>query len=120
MVSPAPSSSAVHCPSSPKICRASDTAANATEIGLDMGKWKACYSANKFKGQIEADQRTAVTLGARGTPAFFINGRYLSGAQPLASFTRLIDEELAKAKKSGIAKASYYNEAIVKKGLKKL
>jgi len=34
----------------------------------------------------------------RGTPAFFINGRLLSGAQPLEAFTRLIEEELARAR----------------------
>ena len=39
-----------------------------------------------------------MSLGARGTPAFFINGRYLSVAQPFANFERLIDEELKKAK----------------------
>jgi protein-disulfide isomerase len=36
-------------------------------------------------------------LGITGTPAFFINGRTLSGAQPLEAFTRLIEEELARA-----------------------
>jgi len=29
-----------------------------------------------------------------GTPAFFINGRLLSGAQPENEFARMIDEEL--------------------------
>jgi predicted DsbA family dithiol-disulfide isomerase len=92
----------------------------AQAVGLDMGRFKACYGSNKFKAQIEADQRTSVTLGARGTPAFFINGRYLSGAQPLPSFTRIIDEELTKAKASGMSKSSYYEEAVVKKGEKRL
>ncbi len=38
----------------------------------------------------------ASKLGVTGTPAFFINGRFLSGAQPFSSFKRVIDEELAK------------------------
>ncbi len=67
-----------------------------------------------------SDQRTAVALGARGTPAFFINGRYLSGAQPFPAFDALVQEELKKAKASGIAKAEYYNKAIVGKGQKKM
>jgi protein-disulfide isomerase len=33
-----------------------------------------------------------------GTPAFYINGRMLSGAQPFAEFKRIIDEELAAKK----------------------
>ncbi len=31
-----------------------------------------------------------------GTPSFFINGRFLSGAQPYEAFARVIDQELAK------------------------
>ena len=92
----------------------------AQAIGLDTGRWKECYTANKYKSRILADQKTAVTLGARGTPAFFVNGRFLSGAQPVANFERLIDEELKKAKASGIAKAEYYQKAVVDKGEKKL
>jgi len=92
----------------------------AQAVGLNMGKYKDCYTANKFKDMIEGDQRTATALGARGTPAFFINGRYLSGAQPTASFARIVDEELKKAKDSGISKDKYYEEAVVKKGEKKL
>ncbi|MEE8409926.1 MAG: DsbA family protein, partial [Myxococcota bacterium] len=92
----------------------------ATQVGVDIGRWKSCYSGNKFKAKIEADQRTSVSLGARGTPAFFINGRFLSGAQPLPAFEALIDEELKKAKASGQSKGSYYSETVVGKGLKRL
>lgn len=90
----------------------------AGKIGLNVGTWKSCYSNKKYDGKITGDQRSATSLGARGTPAFFINGRFLSGAQPLPAFVEVIDQELAKAKKSGIAKADYYNKAIVEKGLK--
>ena len=98
----------------------SNLADYAKKVGLDIGRFDACYKANKFKAQIQGDQRTAVALGARGTPAFFINGRYLSGAQPFPAFDALVQEELKKAKASGIAKAEYYNKAIVGKGQKKM
>ena len=98
----------------------SNMADYAKKIGLDTGRFSACYKANKYREQIQADQRTAVSLGARGTPAFFVNGRYLSGAQPFPAFDALIQEELKKAKGSGIAKAEYYNKAIVGKGQKKM
>jgi protein-disulfide isomerase len=39
-------------------------------------------------------------VGVTGTPAFFINGRRLSGALPYEEFKRVIDEELARRKKS--------------------
>lgn len=92
----------------------------AKEIGVDMGRWKSCFSGKKYEKRIKQDQRIATTLGARGTPAFFINGRFLSGAQPFTKFKALIDEELAKAKKSGLSKSEYYAKAVVAKGNKKL
>ena len=51
----------------------------------------------EFAAIIDRDQALAGKLGASGTPAFFINGRFLSGAQPVDDFKALIDEELAKA-----------------------
>ena len=92
----------------------------ATKIGLDGAKFKACYSANKFKDQIIGDQQTANKLGARGTPAFFINGRYISGAQPFPAFDALVREELKKAKSSGVSAAEYYDKVIVGRGSKSM
>lgn len=64
------------------------------------------------------EQDAGLHLGARGTPAFFINGRFLSGAQPLSAFQALIDQELETAKKSGIPKEEYYEKAVMGSGLK--
>ena len=97
-----------------------DLTSYAQKIGIDMGRYKSCYDANKHKAQIEKDQRTAVALGARGTPAFFINGRFLSGAQPFPAFEKLIDEELKKAKDSGMSGSDYYEKNIVAKGKKSM
>lgn len=55
--------------------------------------------ATSTSPKIDQSQELAESFGARGTPHFFINGRRLSGAQPLASFTTLIDEQLAVASK---------------------
>lgn len=92
----------------------------AKDVGLNVGQWKECYSSSKHKNSIAQDQRNAAMLGARGTPAFFINGRFLSGAQPFPAFDNLVSEELKKAKSSGISKAEYYQKAVVTKGAKKM
>ena len=92
----------------------------AKESGVDIGRWKACFTSNKYKSRIEEEQRQMVTLGARGTPAFFINGRFLSGAQPVQAFEAIVDEELKKAKESGISKKDYYTQQVEQKGLKTL
>ncbi len=92
----------------------------ARQAGVDVNRWKSCVASNKLKGNIDADMQRAAQLGARGTPAFFINGRFLSGAQPFPAFQAIIDDELKKAKESGVAKREYYAKQVVEKGEKSL
>lgn len=66
--------------------------------GLDTKHFNACLVSGKYKGAIEIDVQDGSRVGVSGTPMFFINGIPLSGAQPLAMFERIIDEELASAK----------------------
>jgi protein-disulfide isomerase len=68
----------------------------ATEVGLDQAKYDACFAKNDQKS-IDQDLADGAAVGVNGTPAFFINGRMLSGAQPFEAFKTIIDEELAKA-----------------------
>jgi protein-disulfide isomerase len=88
----------------------------AKQVGTNVDQWKTCFASTKHEDRINGDQRLANQFGARGTPGFFINGRFLSGAQPFESFKVLIDEELKKAKESGIAKKDYYAKAVMEKG----
>lgn len=71
----------------------------AKKIGLKIKRFDKDMKNPAVRKRIEQDQSQGMTLGARGTPAFFINGRFLSGAQPVASFRALIDEELEKAQR---------------------
>jgi protein-disulfide isomerase len=68
----------------------------ATELKLDVEKFKRDLSSRAVKTRIEDDLSVAGSLGVTGTPSFFINGRFLSGAQPFPSFKKLIDGEIAK------------------------
>ena len=68
----------------------------AKEIGLDVEKFKRDVVSAEVKKRVDADAKQASSLGVTGTPGFFVNGRFLSGARPFASFKVLIDEELAK------------------------
>ncbi len=101
---------------------AANLEAIAKEAGLDMGK----YAADMKDGcvaWVNAKQAIAGNFGVAATPAFFINGRFLSGAQPLPAFKALIDEELKKAEAAiaaGAPAGSYYKSVIVEKGLKKM
>jgi protein-disulfide isomerase len=69
----------------------------ATEIGLDAEKFNQCLDSAKYAAEVQQDADEGARYGVTGTPAFFINGRLLSGAQPLEAFTQVIDEELARA-----------------------
>jgi len=68
----------------------------AEEIGLNVDQFKACYTTGKYKAAIQQMVANGSKAGVTGTPAFFINGRFLSGAQPFDSFKTMIDEELAR------------------------
>jgi hypothetical protein len=95
----------------------------AKEIGLDMNKFKADMNG-PCPQLVQQDQADVAKMGTSGTPAFYINGRYLSGAQPIESFKSIIDEELKKANerisKGEATAASYYDEFVLKRGLKEL
>lgn len=71
----------------------------ADELKLDKKKFEDCLNSNKYAAQVEEDQREGAKAGVTGTPAFFINGKLISGAQPFEAFKKSIDEELREAKR---------------------
>ncbi|MCB9738807.1 MAG: thioredoxin domain-containing protein [Deltaproteobacteria bacterium] len=88
---------------------------HAKAVGLDLAAFETCLDKHETKEAVAADQATAEKVTATGTPAFFINGRKISGAQPLDAFRRLVDEELAKAKAmvaAGTKPSEVYAKAI--------
>lgn len=73
-----------------------DLEAHAKTAGLDEAKFKECLSSGATKKTVDEDMAAGSKLGVSGTPAFFINGLMLSGAQPFEVFKETIDDELAK------------------------
>lgn len=93
----------------------------AKELGLDMTKFQAALDSGKFKAQTDKTKAQGAQFGARGTPAFFINGAFLSGAQPFAKFKDAVDKAIVRADKvlaKGVSKAQLYTE-LVKNGKSK-
>ena len=70
----------------------------AKDLGLDVKRFEAALTAAKAKPAIDADAAEAKSLGASGTPAFFVNGRFLSGAKPFDEFAQVINGELTRLK----------------------
>jgi protein-disulfide isomerase len=71
----------------------------AGEVSLDMTRFKAALDSGRFRSKVESDAQAGLAVGASGTPAFFINGRELIGAQPFEKFKEIIDDEINKADK---------------------
>lgn len=65
------------------------------DSGIDMAKWGTCYDNKETAAKVNAQHDEGASLGVTGTPAFFINGRMLVGAQPFEQFKNVIDDELA-------------------------
>jgi protein-disulfide isomerase len=73
-----------------------DLKQHAADLGLDAAKFNTCVDTHKYKAQVDTDMKDGDEVGVNGTPAFFINGRFLSGAQPFEAFKRVIEEELER------------------------
>ncbi len=68
----------------------------AKELGLDLKQFEKDLTDQNLKKAMDADTAEARSLKATGTPAFFVNGRYLSGAKPFGEFAKVINAELAR------------------------
>ncbi len=73
--------------------------AGAHSLKLDDQKFDACLTSGRSAGKVESDTQMGGRAGMVGTPGFFINGTFLSGAQPPAVFEKIIDAKLAAAGK---------------------
>jgi protein-disulfide isomerase len=71
-------------------------AEHAKTLGLEVSSFQTCLDGRKYQEKVERNYAAGVKAGVSGTPAFFINGRLLSGAQPLEAFKAVIDEELER------------------------
>ncbi len=68
----------------------------AQELKLEAAAFAQCLDSGKYAAEVDKDFQEGAGLGLTGTPSFFINGRQLVGAQPLAAFQKIVDSELAK------------------------
>jgi protein-disulfide isomerase len=71
-----------------------DLKRRAASLQLSAAPFESCLASDRHDAAIQASLAQGEGLGVTGTPAYFINGRMLSGARPLESFTEVIDGEL--------------------------
>jgi protein-disulfide isomerase len=86
----------------------------AQEAGVkDVTAFKAGLDSHKWGDKVEKDLNDGKAAGVQGTPAFFVNGVFINGAQPFENFQKTIDQELSKAQAkiaSGTPKTRVYVE----------
>lgn len=80
--------------SRPGTLDAADLEGRAAQLKLDAAKFRSCIASDRHDAAIRQELQQGSEIGVTGTPAYFVNGRMLSGARPLESFTELIDAEL--------------------------
>jgi hypothetical protein len=68
----------------------------AGEIGLETSAFRECLDSGKYTSQITQESLSVQSMGVRGTPAFLINGVFVSGAQPFEAFEQLFEDQLAQ------------------------
>jgi protein-disulfide isomerase len=68
----------------------------AQELGLDLPRFRKALDTGAWNNYVDAEAVEAQKRGVAGTPTFFINGKPLVGARPLADFAEVIDAELKR------------------------
>jgi protein-disulfide isomerase len=74
--------------------KVADLKASAGSLGLDQGKFDQCLDSGKYKAKVEAAVAEGQKMGVQSTPTLYMNGRVISGAQPLEVFEAMLKEEL--------------------------
>ena len=74
--------------------RDEDLKNRAGKLGLNTADFDACMSSGRYSKQVEEDIRAGTAAGVEGTPALFVNGRFLYGSRPYEEIAALVDEEL--------------------------
>jgi len=76
-----------------------DLKSKASTLSLNAATFSTCLDSGKYAGSIRDSIAEGSKLGVDGTPALFINGRYLGGNQPYDVIAKIIEDELVRAGK---------------------
>ena len=68
----------------------------AKALGLNESQFNSCFDSGKYRKAVEDESEEGRLLGVNGTPATFVNGKLISGAQPFSVFEKAIEEKLEK------------------------
>ncbi len=78
----------------------------ARDLKLNEKQFDGCLSGGKYRAKVEEDLQQGIRAGVLGTPGIFINGILVSGAQPEATFERIIESELVTARERNVGNSA--------------
>jgi protein-disulfide isomerase len=70
----------------------------AREVGLDMGRWEACYDAKKYEGRINANLADGLRRGVNSTPSFVIGNKLYPGSMSYDELKAIVDSAVRTAR----------------------
>ena len=70
--------------------------AKAARLDLNAEAFNRCLDSGRHHEAVLADVRAGNTAGVSGTPALFINGRFVEGAVRFATLAAIIEDELRR------------------------
>lgn len=94
---------------------------HAKAVGADPAEVKKCMDEGTHSALLAADLKLGAMLGVDGTPAFYVNGKKIAGAQPLSAFKTAYADALKRAEgaiQGGVKPAEVY-EHLIKNGATK-
>jgi len=69
--------------------------AQARALNLDVAQFDKCLDTGETASAVEKDRKEGTRLGINGTPAFFVNGHYLSGALDYAALRKVVEQQMS-------------------------
>jgi protein-disulfide isomerase len=70
--------------------------AQARALKLDSATFDKCLDAGEMAAAVQQDREQGLRLGLSGTPSFFVNGHFLSGALDYAALRKVVDQQLVQ------------------------
>jgi len=69
--------------------------AQARSLNLDTVSFDKCLDSGEEAAAVDKDKKEGMRLGINGTPAFFVNGHYLSGALDYATLRKVVEQQMS-------------------------
>jgi protein-disulfide isomerase len=79
--------------------------AQALSLKLDTAEFNKCLDSGEEAAAVDRDRKEGQRLGLSGTPSFFVNGHFMSGALDYSTLRQIVEQQLAASRTQSVASA---------------